>query len=69
MDALPFAVVCVTVSATDRVAGYPTGSVHEGAHLVRVTTEHVVMYPAVLAGEPYGFSSPVERLDGEFSLD
>ncbi len=76
MDALPFAVVGVTVSATDRVAGHSArtspGVVAHGdvaASEGGFSAERVVMHPAVLAGEPYGFSSPVEGLDGEFSLD
>ncbi len=70
MDALPFAVVGVTVSATDRVTVYPSGgSTCVDAHLVSITTVHVVMHVTSLAREPYGFPSPVEGLDGEFSLD
>lgn len=76
MDALPFAVVGVTVSATDRVAGHSAGSTSSVAAHGDVaaseggfSAERIVMHPAVLAGEPYGFPSPVEGLDGEFSLD
>ena len=76
MDALPFAVVRVAFPTPDRVTRHPArtspGVFAHGdvaASEGGFSAERIVMHPAVLAGEPYGFSSPVEGLDGEFSLD
>lgn len=69
MDTLPFAVVGVTLFATDRVTAHsaiPSGVL---AELIGITTEHVVVYFTFRTGEPYGFAFPVERIDWEFTLD
>ena len=75
MDALPFAVVGITFPASDRVTGHLAYSFDVLADAIfsevapGFTAERVMLDVAVLAGEPYGFPSPVERLDWEFSLD